>query len=284
MDWALRYSPHVGYVPPDQLLFRALAGTNRANHVRFAARQQMAGILYPWAAESSVEERRAVRDAMRETQLECSCIVSTPLAAIMDPVWVASGEAAQVRLLGFISDAIRIASDLGSRSLAVLIRSDGETSAPIQRKRAIDRLRAAADLASQAGITLAVEPMVDLPDMLLTSFAEGVELVRAAAHPGIRLIFDTGHVTAMGDSLLPTYIESFDDICILQLADMPGRVEIGGGKIDFVPLLAYAIRRGYSGLVDLEHDWSAPGEAGEILGIEKLKAIDAAARRAALAA
>jgi hydroxypyruvate isomerase len=120
-----------------------------------------------------------------------------------------------------------------------------------------------------------------LPDMLLRSFAEGVELVRAAAHPGIKLIFDTGHVTHMGDSLLPTYVAAYDDICLLQLADMPGRIEVGGGEIDFVPLLTHAIRRGYRGFVDLEHDWSQPGATGERRGIEKLAMIDARARQSA---
>jgi hydroxypyruvate isomerase len=281
MSWALRYSPHVGYAPADRLLFRGLAGTERAEHVRFAARERMAGILYPWAADSPAEERNAVRAALQETGLACSCIVSTPLAAVQEPVWVAAGTEAQDKLLGYVAAALRVAKDLGSRTLAVLIRSDGQTSATVQRRRAIDRLRAAADLAAAQGVILAIEPMILLPDMLLRTFSEGVDLVRAASHPSIKLIFDTGHVTQMGDPLLPTYVAAYDDICLLQLADMPGRVEVGAGEIDFVPLLAAAIWQGYTGLVDLEHDWVKPGEAGERNGIEKLTEIDAAARRRA---
>jgi len=281
MDWALRYSPHVGYAPADRLLFRDLAGSDRAAHVRFAAREGMAGILYPWAVDGPAAERRAVKEALQETGLECSLIVSTPLAAVMEPVWVADGGGAQAKLLGYVTDALRVAKDLGSTNLAVLIRSDGRTAAAVQRRRAIDRLRAAADLAAAEDVVLAVEPMIVLPDMLLRNFADGVELVRAAAHPAIKLIFDTGHVTQMGDPLLSTYVSAYDDVSLLQLADMPGRVEVGGGQIDFVPLLAHAIRRGYGGLVDLEHDWSQPGAAGERRGIEQLATIDARARQSA---
>jgi hydroxypyruvate isomerase len=281
MNWALRYSPHVGYAPADRLLFRALAGTDRADHVHFAARERMAGILYPWAADSPSAERNAVKGALQETGLACSCIVSTPLALVLDPVWVADGAEAQRKLLGYVESALRTAKEFGSGTLAVLIRSDGHTSAAVQRRRAIDRLRAAADLAASQDVVLAVEPMILLPDMLLRTFSEGVDLIRAASHPAIKLIFDTGHVTQMGDPLLSTYEAAYDDICLLQLADMPGRVEVGGGKIDFVPLLAAAISRGYTGLVDLEHDWVTPGEAGERSGIETLAQIDAKARQRA---
>ena len=59
---------------------------------------------------------------------------------------------------------------------------------------------------------------------------------------------------------------------------------IRAGEIDFVPLLAHAMSRGYRGLVDLEHDWLEPGEAAERRAIDKLNAIDALARRRAFGA
>jgi hydroxypyruvate isomerase len=282
MEWNLRYSPHVGYVPPaDLMLFRFLAGNDRAAHVRFAAREKMAGILYPWAVDAPPEERHAVKKALQETGLECSCVVATPMSALMEPVWVADGDDAQSKLFRHIEAALQVATDLGSKSLAVLLKGDGHTSLAVQRRRAIDRLRAAADLAAASGSVLAIEPMIALPEMLLRTFAEGVELLQAAAHPAIKLIFDTGHVTDMGDPLFETYSQAYDHIQLLQIADMPGRVEVGGGTLGIVRLLAYAIQRRYQGLVDLEHDWLTPGAASERRGIETLMTLDAQARQMA---
>src|SRR5580698_7355436 len=110
MPWALRYAPHVGYMPPDRLLFRTLAGPNRADHVRFAARQGMSGILFPWAGDSPPQERAAVRQALEETKLESSCIITTPLAGFLDPVWVASGPDAEDVISKRIDNALAIAS------------------------------------------------------------------------------------------------------------------------------------------------------------------------------
>ena len=78
MEWALRYSIHVGYAPPERLLFRASAGSDRVDHARFAARMGFAGILFPWATERPAEERHAVRAVLEETGLQCGSIVATP--------------------------------------------------------------------------------------------------------------------------------------------------------------------------------------------------------------
>ena len=284
MAFTLRYSPHLGYAPPDLLLFRTLAGQNRANHVRFAAREGLAGVLYPWAADSPVEERQEVQLALRETGLECSCIVSTPLSAVLDPVWVTEGAAAQAKILQFVKAALHVAEEIGSKTLAVLVRSDGQSSPQVQRQRAAGQLRMAADVTSKRGVTLALEPMIALPDMLLPTFAESVEFIRTIAHPGVRLIFDSGHVTDMGDPLLASYVEAYDDIHLLQIADMPGRVEPGRGQLDITGILTHAIRRGYRGLVDLEHDWWKSGEDSERQALEALRKIDAEASRRAASA
>jgi hydroxypyruvate isomerase len=280
-QWALRYAPHVGYVPPDRLLFRAHAGENRADHVRFAARHGMAGILYPWAGDSPPEERIAVAAALRETGLCCSCVVTSSWSAIMDPIWVAAGSTARLRALDNVRSALRMAKELGSSTLAVLIRSDGATARSVQLGTALDRLREAADEVAKDNMVLAVEPMIELPDMLLRNFEEGVELVRAAAHPAVKLIFDTGHLTQMGDPLVKSYSDAYDDIALLQLADMPGRIEPGAGSLEITELLTHALRRGYGGLVDLEHHWSQPGEEGEQRGLRLLHDLDRRARRAA---
>jgi hydroxypyruvate isomerase len=241
----------------------------------------MAGILYPWAGDSPVEERMAVAAALRETGLSCSCILTSSWSSIMDPIWVATGPTAAPRALGYVRNAVKIAKELGSSTLAVLIRGDGTTARSVQLRTALDLLREAADEVAKDNMVLAIEPMIELPDMLLRRFEEGVELVRTAAHPAIKLIFDTGHLTRMGEPLVKSYSEAYDDIALLQLADMPDRIEPGAGSLEITELLTHALRRGYSGLVDLEHDWSQPGEEGEQRGLQLLRAIDRRARSAA---
>ncbi|RXT54253.1 sugar phosphate isomerase/epimerase family protein [Bradyrhizobium betae] len=279
MSWTLRYAPHLGYKDPGEPLFSALAGPDPVSHVKFARERGMGGILYPWAASRSPEERDRVAAALVEFGLDCGCIASTPRDAIMEGIWVAPDSDAV--LVEHVSSALRVAKSLGSRTLVVLVRGRDGLSRPVMWDRAADRLRRIADLAGRQDVILSIEPMIVIPDMLLRTFSEAVEFAQEVDHPGVKLTFDTGHVFQMGDDLLPTFVDAYDHINTLQLADMPGRMEVGAGEINFVSLLAHAIRRGYDGLVELEHQWSQPGVSGEQNGLEMLSSVDLAAKKAA---
>jgi hydroxypyruvate isomerase len=282
VSWSLRYCPHLGYMPPDRMLFRRLGGPDRPSQVRFAAREGFAGVLYPWAADSPPEERRAVAERLAELKLACSCIATLPFTKLLQPLWVTDSSEARESLLHYVANAVKVAQELGSSTLVAILVSDTQTSGVIQRQRAVNNLRMIADLTANHNIVLGVEPMVAVPDALLRTFAAGVDLVRGCNHPAVKLIFDTGHLIDMREPVLQSFVAAYDDICLLQLADMPGRVEPGKGEIDFVQLLAHAIRRGYSGLVDLEHDWLSHHQDAEQAGINNLMKLDSEASAAAL--
>lgn len=277
MDGGLRYASHTGYLPHDRTpLFIASAGYDTVDQVRFAASAGMAGIMDPWAVDRPQDQLDAVRDTLLETDLVGGCICLTPLERFAQPLWVAETEPAELQV--HLHRALDVASAYRSTVLAVLIMEEPGAARAVQHRRAIDRLRRAGDAALSRGVTLAIEPIGGFPGMLLPDFASAAELVGAANHPGVKLIFDTGHVTVMGDPVLDSYVQAYDDVAVLQLADMPGRVEPGAGEIDFAPILGHAIARGYRGLVELEHQWSTPGRRGEERGLRSLRAINAQAR------
>lgn len=273
MDGLLRFAPHTGYLPHDRTpLFVAMAGTDPVDQVHFAAREGLAGILDPWANDRSPEKIEAISMALDETGLVAGCMCLIPLARFTQPLWVA--ERAKEELQEHLRNSVRIATDLRSDVLAVLLFAEEDTASNVQRQRAIDRLREAADMAYAKGIRLAIEPIGGVPGQLLKSFAEAVDLVDKIAHPGVKLIFDTGHIAAFAEPILQSYIEAYDQIAVLQLADMPNRVEMGAGDIDFVPILSHAVSRGYRGLIELEYHWSNPDIESEMRGLEMLRTLE----------
>lgn len=277
MDGVLRYAPHTGYLPHDRTpLFAASAGSDPVAQIRFVASRGMAGIMDPWAVDRPQAQLDLIRAAMDETGRVGGCICLTPLKRFTEPMWVVESEPAELQT--HLRRALDVADTCRSNVLAVLMMEEHGTTPGVQRRRAVDRLRGAADTALSRGVVLAIEPIGGFPGMLLGSFAEAAELVRDANHPGVKLVFDTGHVTTLGEPVLDSYLAAFDDIAVLQLADMPDRVEPGAGEIDFVPILGHAIIRGYQGLVELEHHWSTPGPGAEERGLENLRAIEARAQ------
>lgn len=276
MSWTLRYTSHLGYVPPDLPLFRdSVNNTDLVAHVHYAADLGLAGILYPWAVSRTAAERAAVGMAIAERGLEGSCVVYTSAEAVMMPLWVDAGRSATKRLAEEIRVAVSVARSVHSRIVAVLIRGDGVRDVAEQRDCAIKNLRAVAPIAIDAGVVLGVEPMIFLPDMLLRNVSQTRALLGEVDSPAVRMIFDTAHVHMMdGDDVAGRFRECFDQVALIQLADQPGRVEPGAGQIDFVPILRHAVSRGYTGLVDLEHGWLNATAAGEQEGLQRIRTLD----------
>lgn len=280
MNWFLRYTSHLGYFPPDfRPQFAAtVGGDDPVAHVNYAASIGMCGVLYPWAAERSESEVGAVRAALAATGLACGCVVSVPLAATFSAPWIDRSATGRSTLEQYIVTAAKTANWLGSSVLAAIISADPSRDAEAQFDDAAANLHDMGRVAADHGLTLAVEPMCILPNMLLATTTAAADVLRRADQPSTGLIFDTGHVATMGEDILTSFSEVFDQIALLQLADDPGRVEPGAGKLPLVELAAAAVRRGYSGLIDLEHDWLSPDREGETVGLERLRTFDDAVR------
>lgn len=279
MNWNLRYAPHLGYRPPFQPLFAATVGTeDPVAHVRFAADQGFAGVLYAAARSRSVEEQERVGRALADCGLEAGCVLYTTFDKLRNTAWATEGEEAQAWIADEVAAAIAAAQRVGAKRLAVLGGADPQRPPAPQRAAFIEHLRRAGDQASRAGMVLCLETLSrkSIPDMLLQHIADAHAVVTAVNHPAVRLIFDTSHVQVMDGDLLHHMEQAWDAIEIVQLADNPGRLEPGSGEINFESVLRLLRRRGYAGLVELEYGWQEPGLDSERRGLATLRRLDAA--------
>ena len=280
--WALRYAPHVGYLPPFHPLFRHIAGgSGLEGQIDFIARQGFAGVLHPWVAAQPPEARRAFAALLKDHGLDAGCIVYTGLEQIMRPLWVSGTGQDRRDLLAQIDMAADAAAEVGSRVIAVLIVENPDDSHDAQVAKLRDNLRFAADVASTREVVLGIEPMLALPGMLFQTAGAAADVLREVAHPAAWLIFDTAHIARMEGDILAAQTRLADLVCLYQLADTPDRTEPGSGTIDFVALLTRLMQEGYTGLVELEHGWSAEGADVERDGLAALRDIDARAAQAA---
>jgi hydroxypyruvate isomerase len=202
-----------------------------------------------------------------------------PFEMLLSPIWSSTRcSASRADLELQLVQSSELAKSLGSDLLAVLITRDSERDLLRQREDVIINLHDMGAIAGDYGLTLAIEPMMLLPNMLLQSMSDAVDLVRSVASPHVGLIYDTAHVAMMDRDLVRAFDEAYEHIVLLQLADNPGRVEPGAGNLEIAPIAAAAKKRGYSGLVDLEHGWQTQTRDGEQLGLRRLREFDAAVR------
>ena len=274
-NWALRFAPQIGYRSADRPLFRYGAGDIApARQAAFAADLGFAGVLYPWAAARPAPERAALAEVLQARGMAAGCVVWAPIEMLREPLWGRTDKAARKRLATHMGQAIGAAREIGASTIAVLGAADPDRPIEAERRGMSENLRWAGDLAGSEGLHLGLEPMIALPNMMQRTLADGLEMIQRTAHPQVRLIFDTGHVHAAGDDVLEGLDRALGDICLVQLADQPGRVEPGAGVIDMLGVLRALKRHRYGGLVELEHEWSEPDLDGEVRGLERLYALN----------
>ena len=282
MTWSLRYAPHLGYRPPFQPLFAALAGSeDPVEQVRFAADQGFAGVLYAAARSRTPQEQQRVGEALAARGLEAGCILYTTFDQLRNTSWATDSAQAREWIAAQLREAIAAAGRVGARRLAVLGGADPQRPLAQQHAAFVRNLRFAGDLVARDGLTLCLETLSrkSIPDMLLQHMPDALAVVRAADHPAVRLIFDTSHVQIMDGDLLFHLEQAWEHVAIVQLADNPGRLEPGSGEINFESVLRLLVRLGYQGLVELEYGWQQPGAESERRGLEKLRQLDLAATR-----
>jgi len=280
MTWCLRYAPHLGYRPPFQPLFAALAGSDDPlDQIRFAADNGFAGVLYAAARGRPPAEQERVGEALAARGLEAGCILYTTFDQLRNTSWASDSTEARGWIAAELAQAIEAARRVGARRLAVLGGADPQRPIACQHAAFVQNLRRAADIAGRAGLTLCLETLSrkSVPGMLLQHMPDALAVARAVDHPAVRLIFDTSHVQVMDGDLLFHLEQAWDSIAIVQLADNPGRLEPGTGEIHFESVLRFLARRGYRGLVELEHGWQEAGLESERRGLANLRRLDAAA-------
>lgn len=119
----------------------------------------------------------------------------------------------------------------------------------------VENIRFAANLFSDAGIKLLVEPINrrDVPGFFLNYTSHAIDLIKRAACENIFIQYDVYHMQIMQGDLSLTVSENLSQIAHMQIADHPGRHEPGTGEINYPFLFSYIDRLGYDGWIGCEY-------------------------------
>ena len=109
-------------------------------------------------------------------------------------------------------------------------------------------------LAAEHGVVVAIEQLRAEECNYINRISEGAALIRAAAHPNVRLLADLYHMAVMGDT--PADLKAAMDVVVhLEIAEKEGRTVPGVGGDDFRPYFQVLKDAGYSGAVSIEGRW-----------------------------
>jgi hydroxypyruvate isomerase len=261
----MRLAGHLGVRAPDAPLLRHLAGS--ADPVAQIA--LFAGLGFAGAADNYLVLRPAAEQvrigaALRDHGLAMGSFVHDPLGWNL-PRWSATDAEGRHALAAAFDISLAAAARSGGARITIVTGRDPGVAADRQRGAMVANLRAAGNRAAAAGVMLCVEPThpAFAPGLLIERWPDALALVRAVDHPAVMLNLDLGHVALHGDDGVAAILACAPWTAMVQIADVPGRVEPGAGRLDWHAAGAALDRVGYDGLVELELEPAEPGEAGE---------------------
>lgn len=277
MPWRLRYAGHLGLRAPDAPLFRYSAPSAAPlDQIGFLADLGFAGVQDNFLELRPPEEQARIGAALARRGLQMGSFTGNP-RCWNQPTWNLAGVAARDALARALDSTIETARRAGGRCVGCVTGLLPDVPRSRQIAAMIENLEFLAERAERGGILLCIEPVAAqwIPGLLVRTVGEAAHIVESVDSPAVRLTFDVAHVQMSDGDALAHLERCWPLIGALQVADVPGRIDLGAGELDWPALLA-TMRRHWTGLVELEHMPIEESALGERTLLERLRALDAA--------
>ena len=88
-------------------------------------------------------------------------------------------------------------------------------------------------------------------------------ICKAVKSPSCKILFDLYHQQITEGNLIPNIDKAWDEIGYFQIGDNPGRNEPLTGEINYQNVLQHIYKKGFTGILGMEHGISQKGKEGE---------------------
>jgi hydroxypyruvate isomerase len=146
-----------------------------------------------------------------------------------------------------------------------------------QTANVVESLKRACDILEPHGLVMVLEPLNTLrdhPGQFLREIPQAYLVCKAVGSPSCKILFDVYHQQITEGNLIPNMDLAWDEIAYIQTGDNPGRREPGTGEINYRNVFRHLHRKGYTGIIGMEHGNSIRGREGERAVIDAYVAAD----------
>ncbi len=265
----LDYAPHFG-------MFRHSAGDDLIDQLRFMHDEGFRALEDNGMADRSPDLQERIAVEMSRLGMRMGVFVAhTSWGAVS----FASDDAAiRDSILADMRRAVAVAKRVNAKWCTVV---PGELDPGLeweyQTANVIDNLKRCAEILEPAGLIAVLEPLnhwSNHPRVFLTGIPQAYQICRAVGSPSVKILDDLYHQQITEGNLIPNLDRAWDEIAYIQVGDNPGRKEPTTGEINYANVFRHLYRKGFAGIVGMEHGNSRPGAEGERRVIDAYVEVD----------
>lgn len=275
MSGALAFAGHLGLrVSKLPLLAYAARSKGPLVQIEALAEHGFKGVQDVFLKARSVSQQKVMSSRMAALGLRMGTFNGDP-QHWNTPLWSSRDEAARATLRQNLQASLALSERMGGGAAVCVCGIDPARPHDAQLAGMIDNLKEMGEIAAKSGLTLLVEPVAAawIPGLLIATLQDAASVVRAANLPSVRLLFDTGHVALAGEDVLTGLQNNWDIIGGVQVSDVPGRIDVGAGTLDWAAIFGWLSEQRYSGLVEVEHEPMELSRQGGTRLLERLRAL-----------
>ncbi|MEZ7494727.1 TIM barrel protein [Leeuwenhoekiella aequorea] len=254
----LKYAPHLG-------MFKNSAGDDPIAQINFMADQGFTAFEDNEMRNREVSEQNRIAEVMRSRNMQMGVFVAHKIYWTT-PNLTSGNQNLRDEFLSDIQASISVAKRVNAKFMTVVPGYiDMTQNINYQTAHVIETLKQASALLEPEGLVMVLEPLnfYNHPGLFLKESGQAYQICKAVDSPSCKILFDIYHQQIQEGNLIPNIDACWDEIAYFQMGDNPGRKEPTTGEINYKNIFRHIHKKGFNGILGMEHGNSISGIAGE---------------------
>ncbi len=265
----MKYAPHFG-------MFRHHAGNDPVDQVKFAADEGFTAWEENGMKGYSVADQERIAKAMQQVGIQMGIFVATSVD--WGTPTLTNGRKDNLdKFLAECKESVEVAKRMNAKWMTVVPGvCDQRLHWGYQTANVIDALRRGAEIFEPHGLAMVIEVLNfrDHPNLFLTDVGQAHMICRAVNSPACKILYDMYHTQIQEGNIIPNIDLAWGEIGYFQIGDNPGRNEPTSGEMNYRNIFAHIQKKGFTGILGMEHGNAKPGKEGERALIEAYRSCD----------
>jgi hydroxypyruvate isomerase len=140
----------------------------------------------------------------------------------------------------------------------------------------VDNLKYCSEIFEPHGLVMVLEPLnfMNHPGVFLKTVPQAYAICKAVGSPSCKILNDLYHQQIEIGNLINNIDRAWDETAYIQVGDVPGRKEPTTGEINYKNIFKHLYKKGYKGIIGMEHGNSIKGIEGEQRLIQAYREVD----------
>ncbi|MCL3780357.1 twin-arginine translocation signal domain-containing protein [Prolixibacteraceae bacterium JC049] len=265
----LKYAPHPG-------MFKHHAGDSMLDQIKFCHDMGFRAWFDNGIMKRPVAEQEAIANQLEKLGMDLGPFVL--YADFSKRSFVLDDDSVRNMLTDIMQKGMETAKRVNAKwALVVPGRYDEKLHWDYQTTNVINNLKMCAGIVEQSGLVLVLEPLNALqnhPGLFLTGIPQSYMVCKSVNSPACKIVNDFYHQQITEGNLIPNMEQAWSEIAAFHIGDNPGRKEPLTGEINYRNVFKHVHKRGYDGVLCMEHGKSLGGIEGEKKLIEAYRFCD----------